>query len=92
MDAIKKIARVVAPVGSNRRVAAAAILQAVGINVGSNHEYKKWVENTETSSVGKAVDNAAKVSIVIPGYNTPQRYLDDLLSSVIAQSYTSLKR
>lgn len=89
MDTIKKIARVVAPVGSNRRVAAIAMLQAAGMNVGSNHEYKEWIENTEVPSVSKAVDGTAKVSIVIPGYNTPQRYLDDLFSSVIGQSYTN---
>lgn len=48
-------------------------------------EYKEWLADSSGQPVG-AFDNATRVSIIVPVFNPPVRFLDECLSSVLGQS------
>ncbi len=83
--------KVFLPDGSKQRMFAGRVKQKV---LGTNrHRYSKWIKNYEPLSFSgtyerlKAVKSKPLISIVVPCYNTPQRYLDELLQSVKSQIY-----
>ena len=52
-------------------------------NVGK--QYKAWLVDAETRQVG-SVENVVPISIIVPVFNPPVRFLDECLSSVLQQS------
>ena len=60
-----------------------------------NNNYQKWIENNEPNeeeleNQRKAkFDNMPKISIVVPMYNTPEKYFVELVESVKNQTYTN---
>jgi GT2 family glycosyltransferase len=61
----------------------------------SDYDYKEWYDLTKTtqeeldSQKSKVFDYNPKMSIVIPTFQTPERYLADMLDSILAQTYTN---
>ena len=51
--------------------------------------YQQWIERVEPSTFSPVVVQGYRplISIVVPAYNTPDKYLTPLLDSVIAQTY-----
>jgi GT2 family glycosyltransferase len=87
----KRVVKVFLPDGSKPRMFAGRVKQKV---LGTNrYRYRKWIKNHEPISfqdVDKrlnAVKTKPLISIVVPCYNTPKRYLDELLRSVNGQVY-----
>ena len=60
-----------------------------------NENYQKWIENNEPKydELEKQRETTfelmPKISIVVPMYNTPEKYFKELLESVINQTYTN---
>jgi len=84
---IKKIARQVLPAGSKRRIAAGRVKQII---LGTNRKvYRKWMRNIEPQTFVDASTLKQDIlfSVVVPTYNTPERYLRPLIESFQAQTY-----
>ncbi|HUC95706.1 MAG TPA: glycosyltransferase [Candidatus Saccharimonadia bacterium] len=90
---MNSISKMLLPPNSFRRKSVKGILVKLGIkqNVIAGY-YNTWVyqkiENISLQIV-KDFKNGPVVSIVVPTYNTPKRYLDELIYSIISQSYTN---
>ena len=62
---------------------------------GSDNRYENWMKlNNPTEEQLEAqrnriFDNGVKFSIIVPLYNTPLNFLDDLVHSVMAQTYSN---
>ncbi len=56
----------------------------------SHKAYQKWIEQYEDSTATELalLDYTPTISIIMPTYNTPKRYLEEAIGSVLAQSYT----
>lgn len=90
-QAVIKVLRVIFPAGSKRRIIGGKIKQII---LGTHrNKYKKWIQKyellsfVETQTTLEAAENRPLVSILVPCYNTPKRYIDDLVESVQAQIY-----
>ena len=61
--------------------------------IDSDYDYGEWYELTKPTEEELArqreewMDFRPKLSIVIPAYQTPERYLKELLDSIFAQTY-----
>lgn len=61
--------------------------------IDNDYDYGEWYELTKASEEelkrqrGEAFDYMPKFSIVIPAYKTPERYLKEMLNSILAQTY-----
>lgn len=89
----RSVSQKVLPDGSRRRIAAGRAKQII---LGTNrHRYRKWVKNCEpdnfvdTSERLQKIKDRPLISIIVPCYNTSKRYLDELLQSVIDQTYSN---
>lgn len=51
--------------------------------------YQQWIERVEPGTFSTVVVQGYRplISIIVPAYNTPDKYLNPLLDSVIAQTY-----
>jgi glycosyltransferase involved in cell wall biosynthesis len=78
MHQIKQLASRMFPVGRWQLAEALA-----------NQRYQHWIQEVEPRDLAPVVDYsyAPLVSIVVPAYNTPDKYLEPLLDSVCAQTY-----
>jgi len=90
---LRKIAKYVLPPMSFRRKLVKKILVAVHLKSPVvagyyNTLYHQASMHPQFHSM-ITIKNGPLISIVVPAYNTPQRYLDDLIYSVTAQSYES---
>ncbi len=93
---LRETATQLLPKGSHRRKIARFIYKAgkflVGIGDHPSHSisYAKWIETCEPQTWtqrGKHFKQKPLVSIVIPTYNTPAKYLQPLISSILGQTY-----
>lgn len=77
------------PDSSKRRIFAGRVKKRL---IG-NHTYERWIRTCEPrlfESTQHSLEVASArplISIVVPCYNTPRRYLNDLLQSVVSQMY-----
>lgn len=77
------------PYGSKRRRLARSLLVRAGLIDDKDNAYGHWVRTIEPymlSSQGKYKYNPL-ISIIVPAYNTPNKYLQPLIYSIINQSY-----
>lgn len=57
--------------------------------------YQQWIENNEPDEEelqkqkNEKFENEPKISIVVPMYNTPKGFLEDLVNSLIYQTYSN---
>src|SRR5581483_903800 len=86
---LRKIARKTLPAGSRRRIAAGRVKNLVLHGAwGPNYRYKIWVNKYEPLTISSLVDSQdVKLSIVVPAFNTPKKYIEQLIDSVISQTY-----
>lgn len=63
--------------------------------IDSDYDYPEWVSLTKTTEEELAqqrenvFDYMPKLSVVIPAYKTPERFLSAMLDSLLAQTYTN---
>lgn len=61
------------------------------LNPNNIYQYKYWIDNIETFSEVKEYDYNPKISIVIPVYNCPIKYLKECLDSILNQTYQNFE-
>lgn len=93
---MRKIIDVALPVGTKRRALVRRLLfakQNTGPSVDSGISYFEWVRDVEpglyqnSSSELSKCKNRPLISIVVPCFNTPDKYLIPFLKSVLEQHY-----
>jgi glycosyltransferase involved in cell wall biosynthesis len=87
---LKRVARAFLPGGTRRRQ---AIIRLVDRSEGAqNRAFRRWVTEVEPGLPAPVVDGreatAPLISVVVPTYNTPDRYLVPLVDSVLSQTYS----
>lgn len=82
-------AKKAAPSGSKRRKIIKAVLVRSGLLSVNNKEYEDWIKNVEPSLFVEPIKTGPKFSIVVPCFNTPDKYLEPLLQSVLGQTYSN---
>lgn len=88
----KFILKNVLPPNSSRRKLAIKLKQKLKTAPGqpkAEITYAQWITDIEPSLWGQQPKFKELISIIVPCYNTPKNYLDELLSSVSAQTYTN---
>jgi|GEM_PF-2132022 len=89
---MKPVINAALPIGSRQRNLLKKILQALHLrNYALTSYYNTWVQqknlNPELNLDDDKLASGPLISIVVPAYNTPRRYLDQLLYSIASQSY-----
>jgi hypothetical protein len=76
-----------APPGTRRRSALARLVDRRGTE--QDGSYQDWIARAEDDAASPVVDPALGplISVVVPAFNTPDRYLTPMVDSVIRQSY-----
>ena len=76
-----------APPGTRRRSALARLVDRRGTEEAGS--YQDWIARAEDDAASPLVDAALGplISVVVPAFNTPDRYLTPMVDSVIRQSY-----
>ncbi len=83
-----KLVNKLLPVGSKRRQTVKALIKKQPLPNLSDLTYEEWIKQKEPLLVNhKKISNGPLISIVVPCYNTPKKYIDELVESVIAQNY-----
>lgn len=79
----------VVPVGSKRRKALRLLIKRQPMQSRNDLSYQQWIENLEPKLVSKPdeVISGPIISLVVPCFNTPERYIKDLVVSLKAQGY-----
>lgn len=77
------------PPGSKRRILAGRTKNLIlHGTLGPNYKYKVWIKKHEPRTLSPVLPRKEiKVSIVVPAYNTPRRYIEPLIQSVLNQTY-----
>lgn len=86
---VKKIIRVFLPDGSKQRIMAGRIKNVLLYGPQGNVlQYKTWIKKKERLTLSPVLKRQnIKLSIVVPCYNTPARYIQTLIKSVLKQTY-----
>lgn len=93
MQVIRRISMVVLPVGSKRRDLIKRYLLRNAASKGSSTTYAMWQKTCEpqlfkdTRVTTDSLTMSPLISVVVPCYNTPEKYLRPLIQSVISQVY-----
>ncbi|HLI55957.1 MAG TPA: glycosyltransferase, partial [Actinomycetota bacterium] len=83
---LKRAARVVLPGGTRRRQLAISLIDRT--EGSANAAFEEWIRSVEPRLwSGPAPPGGPLISVVVPAYNTPDRYLVPLIDSVLAQTY-----
>jgi O-antigen biosynthesis protein len=77
------------PPGSWRRITGGKFKHLIlHGSFGPGHNYKIWIKKYEQATLSSVIENQdIKISIIVPTYNTAQRYIKDLIDSLILQTY-----
>ncbi len=54
--------------------------------------YEEWIETVEQSTImplNLELSYEPLISVIVPAYNTPDKYLQPLIDSLLAQTYTN---
>src|SRR5437868_8168854 len=83
----KRMARVFLPGGTRRRQAVIRLVDRS--EAAENRAFQRWITEVEPGLAAPVVDDGGGplISVVVPTYNTPDRYLVPLVDSVLAQTY-----
>jgi GT2 family glycosyltransferase len=86
---IRKVARKILPPGSRRRIAAGRAKHLVlHGTLGPNYKYRLWIKQHEPGTLSPVLrTKGPKITLVVPAFNTPQRYMKPLIDSVCNQTY-----
>ncbi|HWD08483.1 MAG TPA: glycosyltransferase [Actinomycetota bacterium] len=83
---LKRAARVVLPGGTRRRQLAMSLIDRS--EGAANAAFQRWIASVEPGLWSPlAPPGGPLISVVVPAYNTPDRYLVPLIDSVLAQTY-----
>ncbi|MFV0424583.1 MAG: glycosyltransferase family 2 protein, partial [Bacilli bacterium] len=61
------------------------------LNKDNIYEYSYWIDNFEKFSEVKDYEYTPKISVVIPVYNCPTKYLRECLDSILTQTYQNFE-
>ncbi len=93
---MKKIINHLLPVGSKRRLIAKKIASSARSGQPApvtSISYEQWIQQNEpelfTKVSEKDLSYRPLITIVVPCYNTPQKYLDPLVDAVLKQTYSN---
>ncbi|MEI9913716.1 MAG: glycosyltransferase [Candidatus Saccharibacteria bacterium] len=87
---IRKSASTLLPPGTSRRAKVASVARKVGLIGGPGDiAYAEWVERYEpfTWAETKELKDNPLISIIVPAFNTPNKYLMPMVYSVVNQTY-----
>lgn len=85
---VRRVARKILPPGSKQRMLAGRVKQTVFR--AKRRLYTNWIKKIEPTTVSPVLDDQSiSISIVVPCYNTPKRYINDLVESVLQQTYAN---
>ncbi|HEX4774493.1 MAG TPA: glycosyltransferase [Candidatus Saccharimonadales bacterium] len=86
---IKDILRTILPPGSRQRILAGRLKSIILHGSSSNvFIYKNWIKRIEPKTLSPILEHQSiLVSVVVPCYNTPERYIKALIKSLISQTY-----
>jgi glycosyltransferase involved in cell wall biosynthesis len=87
MKHMSRIKKTLLPVGSKRHQSARNLLEALRALRSNSHTYEQWIRHIESKQKTIIPKTGPLISIICPAYNTPDRYLDPLVDSVIGQTY-----
>lgn len=84
---LKRMARVFLPGGTRRRQAVIRLVDRS--EAAENRAFQRWITEVEPALAAPVAEEAGGplISVVVPTYNTPDRYLVPLVDSVLAQTY-----
>lgn len=83
------------PYNSSRRELVKKIYYKLYKKKDNNDEYKKWIINNTPIEAELQIQRNTKfnynpkISIVVPMYNTPEKFFSELIKSLIAQTYNN---
>lgn len=91
MSKIRKLAKTILPPGSKQRIFAGRTKNVLLHGPRSNvFIYKNWIRRIEPTLLNPTLkDQNIKISIVVPCYNTPEKYIRELIQSLANQTYTN---
>lgn len=86
---VHKIIRTILPDGSKQRILAGQLKNIVLYGSRSNVlQYKHWIKKHEQHILSPVVqEQHIKISVVVPCFNTPRKYIRPLVKSLLQQSY-----
>ena len=85
--ALRSVVGQLAPPGTRRRAALTRLVDPRA--AGDAAAYQDWIAHAEQHSAASLVDPSTGplISLIVPAFNTPDRYLIPMVDSVIGQSY-----
>src|SRR5438105_4388754 len=85
--AIKKYLNVLAPPGSRRRKGLKRVRDRGRSVKGKSLTYGQWIAQCEPKLFKRPPAAGPLISVVVPCYNTPKKYIEPLFDSVARQTY-----
>jgi GT2 family glycosyltransferase len=86
---MKETIKNILPRGSKRRIAAGRVKSIILHGPNSNvFKYKSWIKRIEPKTLSPVLqEQDGLISIIVPCFNTPERYIKALVRSLIDQTY-----
>lgn len=75
------------PVGSRRRRFLKALASRQPLPAASDLTYEEWISEKEPFTLSKVQKKGPLISIVVPCYNTPENFINQLIDSLKSQTY-----
>jgi glycosyltransferase involved in cell wall biosynthesis len=91
----KRVTNILLPIGSSRREVVKRLVRSSKSSNSRNNAltYQKWIATREQLLFRDTADELTRqksrplISVVVPCYNTPKRYIDPLINSIESQLY-----